>query len=253
MKYFPYNQYFFKALLLSLLSLNIFSLSLYAEDQPSLQANTLPKTYFLNISSLDFSEIPPPVGESISNRENADLQILKDAMAARTKRQIARAIKATKDSVFDYSQVLGPKFTKKRLPLTSALFEKVDSDAKLAIHAAKEKFHRKRPSTWMPMNSRDKKGASYAYPSGHSTRSFLWAKLLINIFPKQQKDIILEARQKAWNRVILGRHYPNDVYGGQRYGKYLAKKFLQDPAFQKELDAVKKETKALKIGASTSS
>ena len=81
---------------------------------------------------------------------------------------------------------------------------------------------------------------SYAYPSGHSTRAFVCASLLTDLFPEKRKDILTEARTKAWNRVILGRHYPDDVYAGQLYGKYLATQLLHEPSFEKEWALVKK-------------
>ena len=211
------------------------------------RATSAPKTYFLDIASLDFSQIPLPPLKSESNARNEELQILKDAMAARTKKQLSIATKAATDNIFDYAQVIGPDFNAQQLPLTAALFTKVKNDTKLAIHAAKEEFHQRRPSTWRQMKPGEKRDGGYAYPSGHSTRGFLWATLLVNIFPEQRKEIILEARKKAWNRVILGRHYPNDVYGGQRYGKYLAKQFLKNPKFQKDLATVKEEVKKLRV------
>ena len=247
MKNFLHKHYFFRSLfrtgLLSFLFLDtIFSLK--ASNEVS-KATISPKAYFLNISSLDFSQIPPPSAKNGSNGHNEELQILKDAMAARTKKQVTRATSAVRDSVFDYASVLGPNFNAQHLPITATLFTKVKSDAKLAIHAAKEEFHQRRPMTWKKMKAGEQRDGGYAYPSGHSTRGFLWAMLLADIFPQHRKEIILEARKKAWNRVILGRHYPNDVYGGQRYGKYLAKQFLKSSNFQKDLVAVKQEVKGL--------
>ena len=211
-----------------------------------LQANTqYPKTNFLDIAALKPAEVlpPPPVDDS---RKKEDLFLLKDAMAARTKKQVSRATSATSDNIFDYSQVLGPNFNAAQLPRLATIFQKVKNDTRVAIHIAKNTFQRMRPCTWAKMKSNDKT-EGYAYPSGHSTRAFLWAGLLSDLFPKEHKAIMLQARQKAWNRVILGRHYPDDVYGGELYGKYLAKQFLKSPSFQKEWAGVKQETRNFSI------
>ena len=86
--------------------------------------------------------------------------------------------------------------------------------------------------------------SGYSYPSGHSTRAFLWEALLAKVFPSDQRALENQAERKAWNRVILGRHYPADVYAGKFFGIYLAQKLLENPAFQKEWPAIEAEMKA---------
>jgi len=203
------------------------------------RASSIPKTYFLNIPALNVLEVLPEPPHDDSSK-NKDLFFLKGALATRTHKQVARAEEATTDSVFDFAQVIGPGFNEKDLPVTAELFKKVHRDTKIAITAAKEIFHRKRPFSW-----RDATGAlakkGYAYPSGHTTRAFLWSELLVNLFPEKEKEIKEEARQKAWNRVILGRHYPDDVYGGEIFGRYLSQEFLKNPQFQEEWKKVHQE------------
>ena len=218
-----------------LFAVNFFAgLSLHAEEQ-------LFKTNFLNIASLKITKVLPPPPTDVQNNHK-DRILLKDAMATRTKKQIKRAVSVISDNVFDYSQVLGPNFNAKQLPLTAALFAKVESDTKVAIKAAKNSFERTRPKTWEKIKI-DEKNDGYSYPSGHTTRAFLWATLLKELFPLQHRELMKEARQKSWNRVILGRHYPDDVYAGQLYGQYLAKQFFKNHQFQQEWAAVKNEVK----------
>lgn len=202
-----------------------------------------PKTHFLNVHSMNFFKILPSPPKPDSKRQVEDKELLHDAMATRTKKQVSKATIATKDSVFDYAAVLGPGFNPAKYPQMAKLFEKIRDDATVAIHSAKNTFHRARPDTWTPAQDEDKnkKQRGYAYPSGHSTRAFLWATLLCHLFPAQQKEINTQARQKAWNRVVLGRHYPNDVYAGEVYGKYLAEEFLKDPKFEQEWAEIVKE------------
>ncbi|MFZ4116489.1 MAG: phosphatase PAP2 family protein [Chthoniobacterales bacterium] len=199
------------------------------------------KTYFLNTTSWNFRQIIPPPANKSPEQEKKDLNLLKDAMAARTKKQLFRALIASSDSVFDYASAISPEFTAKQLPRTAEVFKKVRNDTNNAIHAAKEAFHRTRPTTWGETKREVVNDDGYAYPSGHSTRAFVWAGLLTDLFPTKRKEIEIEARTKAWNRVILGRHYPDDVYGGELYGQYLAKQFLNNPLFQKEWALVKEE------------
>lgn len=196
------------------------------------RASSIPKTNFLNIPALTVTEVLPEPPHDTSSKQK-DIFFLKEAMATRTKQQVVRAQEASVDNVFDFGKAIGSDFNEKNLPETAALFKKVTHDAKVAIVAAKDIFQRKRPFTW-----RDATGAlaknGYAYPSGHTTRAFLWEALLLDLFPENEKAIKQEARQKAWNRVLLGRHYPDDVYGGEIYGKYLAQEFFKNSKFQEE-------------------
>ena len=208
------------------------------------RTSSIPKTSFLNISALNVTEVLPEP-PSTDSSQHKDLFFLKEALATRTHQQVTRAEEASTDSAFDFGRAIGSGFNEKDLPATAALFKKVTRDAKIAISAAKNIFHRKRPFSW-----RDATGAiaksGYAYPSGHTTRAFLWASLLIDLFPEKEKEIKQEARQKAWNRVLLGRHYPDDVYGGEIYGRYLAQEFLKNQEFQEELKTVREEVDNLK-------
>ena len=246
MSYNPLLITRYKLLVSILFVVNFFllfaGLSLHAEKQ-------LPKTYFLNSASLKITKIlpPPPADEQSKHK---DKTLLKDAMAACTKKQVERASSVVSDNVFDYTQVLGPNFNSKQLPLTAALFSKIENDSKVAIQTAKNSFARDRPTTWKKMRDNEK-NEIYSYPSGHTTRAFLWATLLKDLFPQQHKELMRQARQKAWNRVILGRHYPDDVYAGQLYGQYLAKQFLKNPKFQQEWAGVKNEVKNVPMEQNT--
>ena len=190
------------------------------------RASSIPKTNFLNITALNVAEVLPEPPHDDSSKHK-DLFFLKEALATRTKQQVARAQEASTDSFFDFEKAIGSDFNEKNLPKTALLFKKVTHDAKVATVAAKDIFQRKRPFSW-----RDGAGAlaknGYAYPSGHTTRAFLWETLLLDLFPDKAEAIKQEAREKAWNRVLLGRHYPDDVYGGEIYGRYLAQVAQRD-------------------------
>ena len=239
----PYSLYV-------LLSLFFFSnLSLVFSQGPTLQNSSPiavkpPYSDFFNTTYLDLSTIyndlvadsindllPPPVNGTTSSQDDQNLRenVFDDA----TKKQIHEA-KDSVDSIFSYSYTLGNKFSAKNLPKTKALFDKVDDDARLAIYIAKRFYGRRRP-----MHS-----SGYSYPSGHSTRAFLWDALLVEVFPDDKSELETQAKTKAWNRVILGRHYPADVYAGRAFGTYLAQQLLGNPDFQQAWQAAQEEIKA---------
>lgn len=175
--------------------------------------------------------LPPPVEGTIESQDDQALR--ENVFENATKKQISAA-KDSEDSIFSYSYTLGNEFSSHHLPKTKALFDKVDDDVRLAIYIAKRFYGRRRPMS----------ASGYSYPSGHSTRAFLWDALLSEIFPDNQIQLENQAERKAWNRVVLGRHYPADVYAGKAFGAYLAQKLLENPAFLKEWPAVEEEIKS---------
>ena len=200
---------------------------------------------FLNTGSIPVASILRPPPEPGTPEYRADISFLKNARATATKKQKFRGIIASHDGVFDYAQTLGPWFNAKELPVTAALFGQITSETKEAIELAKTFFARTRPETWKETGDPEKSNG-YAYPSGHTTRAFVWADLLADAMPDMRKALHLQARQKAWYRVILGRHFPDDVHAGKLYGTYLATQFLKSPEFQKEWPAAVAEIKRVR-------
>ena len=201
---------------------------LFAGATSALHANP-----FIYPAKIDVAAILPPPPASHSPEAKIDNAYIKYSSAAATYNQKLLGIAASKDSVFDYSLTLGIWFRPKVLPKTAALFQKVTAETDDAIEVAKNHFKRIRPDTWKETGDPEKSDG-YSYPSGHSTRAYVWSTLLANAFPDQIKALHLQARQKAWYRVILGRHYPSDVRAGKTYGTFLANQFLKDPGFQIE-------------------
>jgi acid phosphatase (class A) len=198
---------------------------------------------YINPLAYDLPAIIPPPPQPGSPEYRMDSGFLKNARATATKGQMERGIKASHDGVFDYAQTLGPWFNAKNLPLTAALFKQVTHETKDAIELAKHYYARTRPKTWKETGDPEKSDG-YAYPSGHTTRAFVWANLLADAFPEQRKALHTQARQKAWYRVILGRHFPADVRAGKLYGQFLAKEFLNSPDFRKPWGAAVLEMRA---------
>lgn len=216
--------------------MNLFRFPVIAFALLTAFSTPLPAAPFLNTGTIPVASVLRPPPQPGTPEYKADISFLKNARATATKKQMLRGILASHDSVFDYSQTLGPWFNAKNLPVTAALFRQITAETKEAIELAKTFFTRTRPETWKETGDPEKSNG-YAYPSGHTTRAFVWADLLANAFPDMEKPLHLQARQKAWYRVILGRHYPADVHAGKLYGTYLAAQFLKSPEFQKEWPA----------------
>ena len=218
------------SLYLILLSILIPTTSLFAHQDKNTTIT------FLDPSSLTTALavtkiLPPPPAEGSQNLIT-DQDARTEVAAAATKTEI-KAAKHTEYDVFSFSDILGPRFNAQELPKTTAFFKKIDADTHGAIHIAKKTFERPRPM----------KTTGYDYPSGHSTLSFVWESLLVDIFPERQKELYAQAKTMAWNRVVLGHHYPSDIAAGETYAHYLAQEFLKNPRCKQELDSVKEELK----------
>ncbi len=224
----PFPRWIASALVILIFSLSLPQLALAA---------------FINPASYDINSIIPAPPQPGTEQYRIDTGYLKNARATANKEALDKAIAASHDSVFDYSQTLGAWFNSKDLPKTTALFKKITKETDHAIDVAKHCFARTRPIYWIETGDPQKKNG-YSYPSGHTTRAFVWADLLANALPDMTKQLHHEARQKAWYRVILGRHYPADVRAAKLYGKFLAEQFLKDPSFQKEWAGVVAELQA---------
>lgn len=213
----------------------VFALILTLSAQPVAKAAS-----FIHPASINLSAIIPPPPQPGTEEYRIDTGYLKNARATSTQSQIDQAKTASHDSVFDYADSLGSWFNNRNLPKTAALFTKVDKETKQCIELAKHHFERARPLYWLETGDKEKSNG-YSYPSGHTTRAFVWAGLLSNAFPDRTAPLHRQARQKAWYRVILGRHYPADVRAGKLYGKFLAAEFLKSPGFLKQWSAACEE------------
>ena len=188
---------------------------------------------------------PPRAG---SDEEKADRQKLLDTVAHRTEADIQRAKVEEKDQPFLFGEILGKDFTAENLPKLAALFAQATTDAKYSLWAAKGVFKRPRADTPEAQEEehKDPKRIDYSFPSSHSTRAFLWATLLSELFPEQSGAIHLQARRMAWDRVLYGKHYPADVLAGRVYGEFLAGEFLANEKFMEAWKEVEAEVKTFR-------
>ncbi|CAA0125316.1 Phosphatidylglycerophosphatase B [Halioglobus japonicus] len=93
-----------------------------------------------------------------------------------------------------------------------------------AVHwVLKNAFQRPRPQ---PTNSASESLATasskFSFPSGHSSRAFLLATVLLVIYGPAASLAYLWAAAVALSRVVLGVHYPGDIIAGAAVGSTTA-------------------------------
>lgn len=144
-------------------------------------------------------------------------------------------------SVFTFSEVLGPNFNAKNFPKTAEFFSHLASTAGVAVGELKDNYKRLRPFEGHPdqirLLVRNEKG--YSYPSGHTTRSRLFAFTLAQLDPSRKAAYFQCAEQVGVDRILAGEHYLTDLEGGRTLGKILFQHLIKDPQFQNDLKALK--------------
>jgi acid phosphatase (class A) len=186
----------------------------------------------------------PPPPQPGSPQQAADLAEVVAVHDHCTPREAAVAYSEEDFFVFNFAPEIGPFFQADRLPKTAAFFHRVQKDVKAVEHRAKDYWKRPRPYQADPALANGSPGKSFGYPSGHSMRATVYSLILSQIFPAKRAAIMKEGRAIAWHRVEIARHYPTDIFAGQVLGQAIVSEMNKNPAFQRDLAAVKAEIAA---------
>jgi len=182
----------------------------------------------------------PPANNSPTTQKEIELILQKQA--DRTPEEVTRIKRAIDPNVWLFENVLGPWFTKKNLPVTAALFARVDATEHPIVESAKKDWSRLRPSL---QNSRIHPPIplphNTSYPSGHSTVGDLDALILAQLAPDLKDAILARGLQIGDDRVIAGVHFPSDVDAGRTLAHVLFEKLMASPEFQADLAKAKAE------------
>jgi len=78
-----------------------------------------------------------------------------------------------------------------------------------------------------------------SYPSGHTIRATVYARLLAEIFPGYEAELSDLAQRVGHGRIVAGQHYPMDVASGQTLGHAYADVIIQQSAFQTAVSQIR--------------
>jgi acid phosphatase (class A) len=200
--------------------------------------------YYLKDGEPDAAALlaPPPLADSAEAK--ADLDEVRAVFHAASAADQAAAVSEKSFSVFNFAQAAGPFLAASNLPLTTAFFAKVQSDAADIADQGKDFFKRPRPYTTDPSLANGKLEKSFSYPSGHSTESMVIALVLADLLPERRDAILAHGRQIGWHRVQIARHYPTDIYAGRTLALAIVERLQRSARFRKDFDAVKAELAA---------
>jgi len=185
---------------------------------------------------------PPPVAGS--EEEAADLASVRAVVHGRTKAEEAHAFTDSGLAFAIFEPAIGPAFSLEKLPKTAALLKKVKQEIGEVIDTAKDHWKRVRPYQLDPELSVGKPEPSFGYPSGHSTRGTVYALVLAELFPDKRTEILQVGRTIGWDRVIIGKHYPTDIYAGRTLGQAIMGELEGSIAFKHDLAEARAEVQA---------
>jgi acid phosphatase (class A) len=177
---------------------------------------------------------PPPAAGSLAAA--ADLETVLQVQAWRTPDQVALSLQLVQDDPFKFAEAIGPQFNGQNFPRTAELLRKVLADTYAVSLTLKDVYTRKRPHLEDPrVEPCVERTTTPSYPSGHSTRSYVTATILSDLFPERRGALQLFARKAAWVRVQGGIHYPTDLEGGRLLAVAIVEALQRSEAFQKAL------------------
>ena len=204
-----------------------------------------PVATFLDPKAPALREALPAPPEPGSLADRTDLETVLQVQVWRTPEQAALSQRLVQDDPFKFAEVLGPQFTNQNYPLTAGLLRKVLTDTYAVSLTLKDVHARKRPHVQDPrVEPCLERTSTPSYPSGHSTRAYVTATILSDLFPERREALLGFARKAAWARVQGGIHYPTDLEGGRLLAMAIVEALHKSEAFRKTLKDCRAEVAA---------
>lgn len=145
-----------------------------------------------------------------------------------------------------FSEVLGIEISEENTPEIFKLVERAKSDAHKANSNAKNFFKRTRPfaifkdATPRPEID-EQESTTFSYPSGHSSRGWMYALTLCTVAPEKAEALNVRAQIYALHRVIMGRHWKSDIDNSLLLTATVFAAVSSSDAYQEQLAKAKAE------------
>ena len=201
------------------------------------RADETAERIYLPAGSVDVESLIPPPPAVGSPEFNEQMTVVEWLQTTRTPDQVAFV--ETTLNVERFAPLLGDAlFTVDGLELKRTIDDAID-EARAEYDGLKEIYDLPRP--FVVNDKIEPIGEARpvsAYPSGHSIRAVIYARLLAEVFPEHRDALMDRAMRVGYGRVIAGAHYPIDVTAGQTVGEAYADVIVQQPAFKEALERI---------------
>ena len=198
---------------------------------------------YVTAAQVDLMRLLPPPPAAGSAEERAELAEVLAVQGSRTPERLAQAAADVEESLpAMFGAILGPNVTKERAPALFHLFARLAETEEVVTGPAKSGFARPRPFQAHPeVKPGIKLPNSGAWPSGHTTIGTLTGITLAAILPEQRDAIHARIRDYSESRLVGGVHHRSDLVVGARAGTAIAAVLANDPAFQADYAAARRE------------
>ncbi|WP_182656567.1 acid phosphatase [Stenotrophomonas lacuserhaii] len=235
-----------------------------ASRPTAVEANVITKAVgYLDAASVPASLALVPAPPAAGSAGLAlDEQVSREARALRG---TPRFTQATHDAELgfpeganQFSCAIGLDVDAQRTPALYRLLERSRIDASAATRTAKKHHQRPRPfmvngeATCTPEDEAGLRGNG-SYPSGHTSIGWAWALLLSQIAPDRADAIIARGRNYGESRLVCNVHWQSDILEGRFMGAAAVARLQDNPAFQRDLLAARREIEAARRSGQHSS
>jgi len=200
---------------------------------------------FVTNKDIDLTMILPPPPANDSAQTKAELGAVLTLQVTRTPEMIASAVADSEENVWRFANVMGPNFTKEKLPKFSAFFDRVVETEGAVVDPAKDVWKRPRPHQLSDLvKPVVKLSSSGSWPSGHATVGTMMGIILADMVPEKRAEIMARAAEYAHNREVGGIHYASDVEMGKISGSVIAAVLLNRDDFKAEYEVARAELRS---------
>ena len=153
-----------------------------------------------------------------------------------------------------FSDAMGITLSYSDTPEILLLAEASTSDAYAANKKAKNYYQRRRPfvkfnEPSLKPEEDETEALEYSYPSGHSSRGWMFALVLSTVAPEKTEMLMERGRQYAINRVICGHHWKSDIDASLMLIAGIFANVVVTEAYQQQLVKARAEYKSIIDGA----
>lgn len=150
-----------------------------------------------------------------------------------------------------FSSVIGIQLSPETTPEIVKLCERATTDAQKANYTVKNKYQRIRPfATFkddsLTPESDAEEASTFSYPSGHSSRGYMFALVLSNLDPTLTSALMERADSYATNRVICGHHWKSDTNASLLLTAGIFAMVVSTEAYQEQLKKARAEYERIK-------
>ena len=154
-----------------------------------------------------------------------------------------------------FSESLGIEISPTATPEIYLLVEFAVTDAYWANKKVKDYYQRRRPfATFNEPSLKPEEDAqeasTFSYPSGHSTRGWMYALVLTTLAPERTEFLMERARDYSLNRVVCGHHWKSDIDASLMLTSGIFANIVVTEAFQAQLMKARAEYLKIKNGSS---